>query len=126
MNKDIPVRFYKLKNGENLVAFEVKDERDHYTISRPLSFTVDNEVGGGRQMLNVKEWLPPIVCSSDSVMLLKEFVMFSTAVKESFKEEFDYASEYLYSVEAVKKSRRTQSPTDPIPVMLRDPSTKPN
>jgi hypothetical protein len=119
------IRFYKLKTNEDIVAFELENLDGLFRIRRPLSISVDNEVMGGRQLLNVREWVPPIVCSTDEIYLPKEYVMFSTDVKESFKEEFIHATEYLYSVESVKKSRTTKS-DNVIPLMLKDPSTKPN
>jgi hypothetical protein len=119
------IRFYKLKTNEDIVAFELESLDGLFRIRRPLSISVDNEVMGGRQLLNVREWVPPIVCSTDEIYLPKEYVMFSTDVKESFKEEFIHATEYLYSVESVKKPRNTKS-DNAIPLMLKDPSTKPN
>lgn len=117
-----PVKFYKLKTGENLVAFELENADSFYRLRRPLSFTVENEPLSGRQMLDVREWIPPIVCNTDEICLPKEYVMFSTDVKESFRDEFNHASQYLYNVEPRhKKSRR-----EDVPMMLKDPSVKPN
>lgn len=115
------VRYYKLKSGENLVAFELENSDLHYRLRRPLSFTVENEPLSGRQMLDVREWVPPIVCNTDEINLAKEYVMFSTEVKDSFRAEFDEASEFLYNVEP-----RHKKPREDVPIMLKDPSTKPN
>ena len=120
-----PIKFYKLKTNEDIVAFELENLEGRYHIGRPLVFTVENEIMSGRQLLNVREWIPPIVCNTDEIYLSKEYVMFSTDVKDSFKEEFIHATEYLYSVEAVKKPRNTKS-NNIVPFMLKDPSTKPN
>jgi hypothetical protein len=121
MNTPFPIKFYKLKTNEDIVAYEVRVEKGHIQIKRPLSFTVENEVMGGRQMLNVREWIPPIVAANDTVFLPKEFIMFSTDVKDSFKEEFMSATEFLYNVTPRKPNKSKD-----VPLMLKDPSTKPN
>jgi hypothetical protein len=115
------VKFYKLRDGENIVAFEMENADTHYRLRRPLSFTIENEVMSGRQMLNVREWIPPIVCATDEICIPKEYVMVSTDVKESFKSEYEQASEFLYNVQA-----RPKKPREEVPVMLKDPSRKPN
>jgi hypothetical protein len=81
----------------------------------------------GRQALNVREWVPPIVCANDEIVLLKEYVMFSTDVVESFKGEFIDAVNYLYDVTPVKKpSSRREGNVVAFSQLLKDPSTKPN
>jgi len=117
-----PIKFYKLRTNEDIVAFEIGVNELYIRIHRPLAFTVENEVLAGRQMLNVREWVPPIVCANDTINLPREYIMFSTDVKESFKEEFIHATEFLYNVTARKKSEKPQE----VPVVLKDPSTKPN
>jgi hypothetical protein len=57
------------------------------------------------------------------VYLPKEHVMLSTEVRDSFKDEFIHAVEYLYNVTPRKKANRSR---EDIPMMLKDPSTKPN
>ena len=124
MNTPHPIKFYKLKTNEDIVAFEVQVCKGHIQIKRPLAFTVENEVMAGRQMLNVREWVPPIVCANDTVFLPKDYIMFSTDVKDSFKEEFLHATEFLYSVEPRKASKPKGDKV--VPFMIKDPSTKPN
>jgi hypothetical protein len=116
------IKFYKLRNGEDIVAFEIESLESHYNIRRPLLVKVENEVLAGRQMLNVREWVPPIVCANDTVLLPKELVVFSTDVKNSFKEEFKDATDYLYNVVPKKKQPRT--PSDSTLIHSSNPSTK--
>lgn len=116
------IKFYKLKTNEDIVAFEEEDANGFYKIRRPIAFTVDNEVIAGKQLLNVREWVPPIVCANDTVYLPKEFVMFSTDVKDTFKEEFTEATDFLYNITPKKRGRTP----DMNPLILKDPSNKPN
>lgn len=123
------IKFYKLRNLEDIVAYQLESEdENHYRIKRPLAFSVENEDGTGRQMLNVREWIPPIVSAVEEILLAKEFVLFTTDVRDSFKEEFTDAVNYLYGVTPVKK-RAKKNTTDNVvqfATLLKDPSTKPN
>lgn len=123
------IKFYKLKNLEDIVAYQVDEDANHYRIKRPLAFMVENEPGSGKQMLDVREWIPPIVSAVEEISLSKEFVLFTTDVRDSFKEEFTDAVNYLYGVTPVKKDRSTSTKTGkvvPFASMLKDPSNKPN
>lgn len=118
------IKFYKLKTNEDIVAYELQVTKGHFQIKRPLSVRVDNEIVAGRQMLDVREWVPPIVCAVDTIFLPKELVIFSTDVRESFKEEFTDAVEFLYNVTPREKPKKDSNKV--VPFLLKDPSTKPN
>lgn len=124
------IKFYKLKTLEDIVAYELETaEQNFIRIKRPLAFSVENEDGTGRQMLNVREWIPPIVSSVDEILLPKEYVLFSTEVRESFKEEFIDAVNYLYGVVPKPRNSKKSSSSGkivPFVSMMKDPSSKPN
>lgn len=121
------IKFYKLKTLEDIVAYQLQDGDGFYKIRRPLAFSVENEVGTGRQLLNVREWIPPIVSSVEEVCIPKEFVLFSTDVKDSFKEEFQDAVNYLYGVTPRKRNKPTGTgKVVPIASMMKDTSDKPH
>ena len=121
------IKFYKLKNLEDIVAYElVSEDAESYRIKRPLAFSVENEDDSGRQMLNVREWIPPIVSAVEEILLPKSFVLFTTDVRESFKEEFIDAVTYLYSVTPKKKSPKPTGKVIPLASIMKDPSSKPN
>lgn len=122
------IKFYKLKNLEDIVAYELEStDENFYRVKRPLAFSVENEPESGRQMLNVREWIPPIVSAVEEILLPKAFVLFSTDVRDSFKEEFTDAVNYLYGVTPRKKSTASKSAkVVPFASILKDPSTKPN
>ena len=125
---DEPIKFYKLKTNEDIVAFQLKEDELFIYIKRPLAFTVENEVMAGRQMLNVREWIPPIVCAVDEIPLPKEYVMFSTDVRDSFKEEFKDAVEFLYNITPRKRERTEKSSGKVVPfsALMKDTSDKPH
>lgn len=129
---NLPVKFIKLKNGQDLVAYILSEDDKVITLKRPLAFTVENEPMYGRQMLNVHEWVAPIVAATDTVPLDKDFVIFVTEVKDSFRLEFKDAVEYLYGVTPRKRDRSRSSEANaagkviPFASMMKDPSGKPN
>lgn len=127
-NEQPVIKFYKLKTNEDIVAFELEATDSFYRLRRPLAFSVENEVVSGRQLLNVREWVPPIVCSVDEISIPREYVIFSTNVKESFREDFIHATEYLYSVTPVHASKDAskKNGNNVIPLLIKDPSNKPN
>lgn len=121
------IKFYKLKTLEDIVAYQLQDGDGFYRIRRPLAFSVENEMGTGRQLLNVREWIPPIVSAVEEVCIPKEFVLFTTDVKESFKEEFQDAVNYLYGVTPRKRTKPSNTgKVVPIACMMKDTSDKPH
>lgn len=124
------IKFFKLKNLEDIVAYELPSTQEGYIrLHRPLVIFVENEIETGRQMLNVREWIPPIVSAVEEIMLSEDYVLFSTEVRDSFKEEFIEAVNYLYSVTPRRKkqnSSKSSSKVVPFASILKDPSNKPN
>lgn len=127
---NLPVKLIKLKNGEDLVAYLVSETDTQIVLKRPLAFTIENEPMYGRQMLNVREWVAPIVAATDTIPLDKDFVIFVTEVKDTFMSEFKDAVEYLYGVTPRKRDRKgvanSEGKVVPFAAMMKDPSGKPN
>ena len=128
---NLPIKLLKLKNGEDIVAYLMEESDTQVTLKRPLAFTIENEPMLGRQMLNVREWVAPIVAASDTIPLDKDFIIFVTDVKESFAEEFKEAVNYLYGVTPKKRTTKRDSMEAggkivPFASMMKDPSGKPN
>jgi hypothetical protein len=131
MHQPIPeqsvIKFYKLTTNEDIVAYEMEVCKGHYKIARPLAFSIENEIIAGRQMMNVREWLPPLVCSTEIIFLPKEYVMFATDVNESFKVEFKDAVDYLYSVTPRKRGKTSSNNNiTPYAFIMKDTSDKPH
>lgn len=123
-----PVKLIKLKNGEDLVAYLIDENEKQIQVRKPLAFTIENEPMYGRQMLNVREWVAPIVAISDTVPLDKDFIIFITDVKESFVAEYKDAVEYLYGVTPRKREKTKDHVGKVVPFasLMKDPSGKPN
>jgi hypothetical protein len=128
---NLPVKLIKLKNGEDIVAYLLNETDTQITVKRPLAFSIENEPMYGRQMLNVREWIAPIVAATDTIPLDKDFIIYITDVKESFVEEFKEAVAYLYGVTPRKRSSKRDTveasgKVVPFASMMKDPSGKPN
>lgn len=128
VQEETVIKFYKLNTLEDIVAYQIEETETHYRIRRPLAFRVENEVITGRQMLNVREWIPPIVSSVEEINLPKSVVIFTTDVRDSFKEEFQDAVNYLYGVTPKKRPKSPEKAANVIPFasLMKDTSDKPH
>jgi len=96
-------KFYKLTTGEDIVAYELEDTETHILIKQPMAIVIENNFMAAKQLLNVREWIPPIVAKNDQVNLPKTLIMFSLEVNDEFKHEFATVVSYFYGVAPVKK-----------------------
>ena len=125
-----PVKLIKLKNGEDIVAYMIEDNPDYLVIKQPIVIAIENEPSIGRQMMNAREWIPPIVAATDSTILSREHIMFIVGVKDSFAKEYKDVVDYFYSV--TPKNPTTKSDAElagkviPFASVMKDPSNKPN
>lgn len=102
-------KFYKLVNGQDIVAYELSVSEHSILIKQPMAIVIENDFGSAKQLLNVREWLPPIITKGDEVNLPKIHVLFSMDVNESFTEEFKDVVAYFYGVKPKKKVRVEKS-----------------
>lgn len=101
------IRFIKLKNGDDLVAY-VKELPDNKTeIARPIQmiFEVIDEVDD-QQILSMKEWLPPLVVQSDSVVIDSSEIMFTTKLKRAFLDHFINLSGLIFDYDTMAELNR--------------------
>lgn len=123
MSKDLEVRFFKLKTQEDIVAYLVDEDDEDYSIQKPLIVSIENDFSTGRQMVDIREWIPPVICSSDTTKLPKEMVLIKMDVLDTFKVEYVEAANFFYSVEPIKKTANTKNI---LPFAIKDTSNKPN
>jgi hypothetical protein len=124
------IRFIKLKQGEDMVAFFLGETETHITVRRPLAVRIENDFSSGRQLLEVREWLPPILTDVEEATINKADIMIITAVRESFVEEFVNVVNYFYSVRPKKQETKAivdrADSKNVLPFFGRDTSNKPN
>lgn len=111
------VRFFKLHNGQDLVGYLAKESDNSVIIQRPLVVNIENDFMNARQMLNVREWLPPIITKLDEVELPKELVLLIAEVNDTFAEDFKEVINYFYGVKP-KKRERNKSADKVVPFVI--------
>ena len=98
------IRFIKLRHGEDLVAFLVEETEEHILIRRPLSVRIENDFILGKQLIEVREWIPPLFTETEEVKVNKADLMLITPVRPSFKTRFmDFINDF-YEPTQVSKS----------------------
>ena len=97
----LPLLFIKLKNGDDIVGYVVHRDESSIKLKRPLVVWVDNDMDSGRQYLQVREWIPPIVVTSDETDISLSDIMLTMDVLERFHKEYGDVAEYFYDVTPV-------------------------
>jgi len=117
--------FYKLTTGEDIVAYQLSETQHTLLIKQPMVILVENDFGAARQLLNVREWLPPVITKKDEVSLPKKLIVFSIEVNAEFKEEFKQVVAYFYGVKPKRKARREAGDSKVVPfTFVKDESGK--
>lgn len=103
---DIPeIRFIKLRHGEDLIAFLVEETETHIRIRRPLAVRIENDFIVGKQLIEVREWIPPLFTETEEVMVNKADLMLITPVRPSFKARFmDFINDFYEPSQQIQKN----------------------
>ena len=103
MNYEVEsMRFIKLKNGDNLVAY-TEEADGMVTMTRPLCVLIENDLDEGKQYINVREWIPPMLVKDDCATIPRDEILLVMDVVDSFKDEFIELSKFFYSITPIKK-----------------------
>src|SRR5210317_1253594 len=122
--------YFKLMNGEDIVAYLVEDHELYYLVKRPLAIHVDSSAFLGKAFLHVREWIPPIATKGDTLIISKKLVMLTMECNEEFKVEFKEFSDYFYDAqkdqmkEDILKREKGEKKKDRkvVPFVVRDDS----
>ena len=117
MSEDTPVynkkepqgelKFVRLKNAYDDLVGYVTYGSGYLTIEMPLRVEIETIFEEGRQILSLQEYLPQSLVSIKSVDISMEDVMFSTALKQEFFEQYEYCRDFFYENEtkSLKKKK---------------------
>lgn len=94
----LTAKFIKLNNGEDIVAYVLEENDKFIRIQKPMEVHIDNDLPTARQMLNVREWIPPLIVKTDTVDLPMDYVLLVMELTEHFHTEFGDIVSYFYSV----------------------------
>jgi hypothetical protein len=105
INED-SIRLVKLKNGEDVIAF-VEDHGEFLELTRPIQLLFESlDEIDSEQVVNVREWLPPLIADTESVMINKDNVLFVVEVKKTFSEHFMTVSRMFFEYSEVVNNER--------------------
>jgi hypothetical protein len=95
-NKDI--RLIKLKNGDDVIAYMTGGPIDSQVmLRRPVLIFVDSYPEEGRSVINVKEWLHPMLAAKDETPLRNEDILFIAEVNPEFVDEYVNIANIFYT-----------------------------
>lgn len=105
INED-SIRLVKLKNGEDVIAF-VADHGEFLELTRPIQLLFESlDEIDSEQVVNVREWLPPLIADTESAMISKDNVLFVVEVKKTFSEHFMTVSRMFFEYSEVVNNER--------------------
>ena len=105
MNED-SVRLVKLQNGDDVISF-VEDHGDYLKLIRPIQLMFESlDEIDSEQVVNVREWLPPLIADTEYVMIRKSDVLFAVEVKKHFSEHFMTVSKMFFEYSEIANSER--------------------
>lgn len=102
-------KFIKLHNGEDLVAYVLEQNDEFIRIQKPMEIHMENDLPSARQMLNVREWIPPLIVKVDVVELPLSDVMLVLELTEHFQREFGDIVSFFYNVKPVERDTESKS-----------------
>jgi len=119
--------YFKLMNGEDIVAYLVEDHELYYLVKRPLAIHVDSSAFLGKAFLHVREWIPPVATKGDTLVLQKKMIMVEMDCNDDFISEFKELSDYFYTVAPLEKAKKKVADAKKedkkvIPFVIRDDS----
>lgn len=103
MNK--PLVFLKIRGGDDVVGYLYSNTDTHYIIARPLNIIIETDLPSGRQMIEVRECLPPILVELEQMSFAVGDVTVITPIRDSFKEELASVIKLFYSVKPLKRKQ---------------------
>ena len=108
------MKFVRLKNAYDDLVGYVTYGSGYLTIEMPLRVEIETIFEEGRQILSLQEYLPQSLVSIKSVDISMEDVMFSTALKQEFFEQYEYCRDFFYENEtkSLKKKKIDEETTE--------------
>lgn len=102
------IQYIKLRNGEDLVATVLSSDDQSITIKRPVCIMVENYLDEGRQYINVREWLPPMIAESDTITLDKKEVIAQMNTAADFVDQYEDICEMFFESKPVLRKESTK------------------
>lgn len=135
MSEEKELKMVRLKFMQEDLVGMVTFHGEYLTIERPLAVQVDTDYEEGKQILTIREYLPQSVISIKEIDFNTDEVMFTSPVRQSFKEQYEDMAEFFYEkqpamMEKNKEKREVLSTRDNEKIVslleaLKDKKNKP-
>jgi len=127
MSEEKEIKFVRLKSPYcmDLIGL-VTQTAAGVRIENPMVVDIETIFEEGRQILMLHEFLPQSIVEMKEVEFLTAEIFFISGVKSSFIEQYESASEYLYTEKEVKskKKKGKQSSEDNVVSIMEAMITK--
>jgi hypothetical protein len=132
MSEQKEIKFVRFKNSPEDIVGIVTFHQEHITIENPLVVDVETLFDEGRQVLSIREYLPQSIISIREVDFNNNEVLFTTPVREDFKEQYEQVSKFFYedqpAIQTKPKRKRVKPDTENVISLfeaLKDKKDKP-
>jgi hypothetical protein len=132
MSEQKELKFVRLKNSFDDIVGHVTFHDQYLTVEKPLVVDVETIFEEGRQILSIREYLPQSIISMREVDFNLDQVLFTTPVREDFKDQYEQVATFFYdqqagSIEKPKKRKKVVDAENVVSLLeaLRDKKDKP-
>ena len=100
MSEQKELKFVRLKNSFDDIVGHVTFHDQYLTVEKPLVVDVETIFEEGRQILSIREYLPQSIISMREVDFNLDQVLFTTPVREDFKDQYEQVATFFYDQQA--------------------------
>jgi len=132
MSEQKELKFVRLKNSFDDIVGHVTFHDQYLTVEKPLVVDVETIFEEGRQILSIREYLPQSIISMREVDFNLDQVLFTTPVREDFKDQYEQVATFFYDQQAglnekPKKRKKVVDAENVVSLLeaLRDKKDKP-
>ena len=132
MSEQKELKFVRLKNSFDDIVGHVTFHDQYLTVEKPLVVDVETIFEEGRQILSIREYLPQSIISMREVDFNLDQVLFTTPVREDFKDQYEQVATFFYDQQASqaqqpKKRKKVVDAENVVSLLeaLRDKKDKP-
>lgn len=88
------IHFFKCRT-DDLIAYYTESENE-VTLRRPIVVYIDTDMDEQKQFLAIKEYLPGLFCSTESMTLKKDEITFHCPLNMDFVDDYIKISDFFY------------------------------
>ena len=101
-----PVKFFRLRNGDDIVAEVSSDNKLNFEFKNPMKVVIDVNIEMNSQHIVMFNWMPQGICKSNSCFISRRDVLFSTDVETDIEDHYKAVVFDLVTDQALLKSEK--------------------